>query len=247
MPRARLNWAIVLAVASVAISVALLLADTLAAGIGWSHHPGVSAAALLIIAGALAVATLAHARTVGSAVKALVGVAAFAAWGLGQLAASPTLAGLLGDVAILLFVFDAAYIIVSDARGFLDQREKTESVTAPHTGRLEPGTWMSGSEAGSEPTTVARAACLPPRHVPASPSQDGVPATATGSSEGFVTPRLRLRMNWPRKPGWWPRGRARPWLSSACTHPRLRAGGCCRSAGYPRWDSNPHDREVTGF
>ena len=114
--RLRLVGAIALGVVSALGSVALLVADGLHAGVGWSHHPGVSAAPLLAIAGAIAAATIARSHSAGSVIKALVGVLAFAAWGLSQMVPSSTAAGLLGDLAILLFVLDACSIIVTDAR-----------------------------------------------------------------------------------------------------------------------------------
>jgi len=116
VPRVRLVAAIVLGVVSAVGSIALMVADGLQAGVGWSHHAGVSAAPLLIISGAIVAATIARSHTLGSVVKALVGVVAFATWGLAQMVPSSTAAGVLGDVAILLFVLDALSIIVTDAR-----------------------------------------------------------------------------------------------------------------------------------
>ena len=116
VPRVRLVAAIVLGVVSAVGSVALMLADGVNAGVGWAHHAGVSAAPLLIIAGAIVAATIARSHTIGSVIKALVGVVAFATWGLAQMVPSSTAAGVLGDVAILLFVLDAFSIIVTDAR-----------------------------------------------------------------------------------------------------------------------------------
>jgi hypothetical protein len=115
-PRVRLVGAIVLGVVSAVGSIALLVADGMHAGVGWSHHAGVSAAPLLIISGAIAAATIARSHTAGSVVKALVGVVAFATWGLAQMVPSSTAAGLLGDTAILLFVLDAFSIIFTDVR-----------------------------------------------------------------------------------------------------------------------------------
>jgi hypothetical protein len=116
VPRLRLVAAIMLGVVSALGSIGLLLADGLFAGVGWSHHAGVSAAPLLFISGAIVAATIARSHTLGSVVKALVGVVAFATWGLAQMVPSSTAAGVLGDVAILLFVLDAFSIIVTDAR-----------------------------------------------------------------------------------------------------------------------------------
>ena len=63
-------------------------------------------------------AALVRSHTVGSVIKALVGVVAFTAWGLSGIVPSSTAAGVLGDVAILLFVLDAFSIVVTDARSF---------------------------------------------------------------------------------------------------------------------------------
>jgi hypothetical protein len=135
----RVIAAIVLGAISAAASVALVVTDGLDAGAGWSHHAGVSAAPLLIIAGAIAVATLAHPHTAASVVKAVVGVLAFASWGLAQLVPSSPATGWLGDVAILLFVFDAGYIIVTDARSFPgSERELRLGVGPVQTGRERP-------------------------------------------------------------------------------------------------------------
>jgi hypothetical protein len=46
----------------------------------------------------------------------LVAVLAFTAWGTAQLFPDSAAAGALNDVAILLFVIDAASIVISDAR-----------------------------------------------------------------------------------------------------------------------------------
>jgi hypothetical protein len=140
-PRVRLVGAIALGVVSAVGSIALLVADGAHAGVGWSHHAGVSAAPLLMISGAIAAATVARSHTAGSVVKALVGVVAFAAWGLAQMVPSPTAAGLLGDVAILLFVLDAFSIIVTDAR----------SVSGPGSLALGRGTGLDPRPVDSSP------------------------------------------------------------------------------------------------
>ena len=116
VPRVRLVAAIVLGVVSAVASIGLLLADGSYAWVGWSHHAGVSAASLLIISAAIVAGTIARSHTVGSVVKALVGVVAFATWGLAQMVPRSTAAGVLGDVAILLFVLDPFSVIVTDAR-----------------------------------------------------------------------------------------------------------------------------------
>jgi hypothetical protein len=161
VPHRRLMAAIVLGVISAAVSVALVVADGADAGAGWSHHAGVSAAPLLIIAAAIAVATLAHSHTAASVVKALVGVLAFATWGLAQLLSNSATAGLLGDVAILLFVLDAGYIILTDAQSFAESGRRAASGIGPGLDRVlsdsSPRSSGGQSPAGSE---TARVCCV---------------------------------------------------------------------------------------
>jgi hypothetical protein len=52
----------------------------------------------------------------------LVAVLAFTAWGTAQLFPDSAAAGALNDVAILLFVFDAVCVVVSDARALRQAR-----------------------------------------------------------------------------------------------------------------------------
>jgi len=97
-------------------SVALVAADGIGGGIRWSHHPGVSAAPLLVVAGAIAAVSVAH--PVGGRRELMRFVAAFAftAWGLAQLFPDSGVAGVLNDLAILLFVVDAGCAVVGDTR-----------------------------------------------------------------------------------------------------------------------------------
>jgi hypothetical protein len=149
--------AIVLGAISGAVSVALVVTDSVDAGAGWSHHAGVSAAPLLLVAGAIAVATVAHSHTAASVTKALVGVLAFASWGLAQLVPSSAAAGVLGDVAILLFVFDAGYIIVTDARGLTGSDRRAGTGSGPGPGRDTSDT--SDSQPPARPQ-AARVCCV---------------------------------------------------------------------------------------
>jgi hypothetical protein len=86
---------------------------------------------LLFVAGALAVISIAHPPAWRRLLVRLVAVMAFVAWGLSQLFAGSAAAGLLDDAAILLFVFDAASTVVSDAR--------TRLQTSPPSRTLPPG------------------------------------------------------------------------------------------------------------
>jgi hypothetical protein len=102
--------------ASIVASVLLIATDGVAGSVVWDHHAGVSAAPLLLIAGAIAAVSIARPPQRRQALMRLVAVLAFAAWGLAQLLPSSAAAGYLNDAAILLFVADAAYAVASDMR-----------------------------------------------------------------------------------------------------------------------------------
>jgi hypothetical protein len=124
-PRLRLLVAIGLGVLSIAGSILLIVADAISGNTGWAHHPGASAAPLLLIAGAITAVSIARPPHGRHALIRLVAALAFAAWGTAQLVPSPTTAGGLNDLAILLFVVDAGYAVIPEARARL----------APHPGR----------------------------------------------------------------------------------------------------------------
>jgi hypothetical protein len=96
-----------LALIAIAGSIALAAADGAGGGIRWAHHPGVSAAPLLLVAGAIAAVSVARPARGRRALMQVVAVLAFTAWGLAQLFPDSGAAGVLNDVAILLFVVDA--------------------------------------------------------------------------------------------------------------------------------------------
>lgn len=118
-PRLRLFFAIGLGVVSIAVSVVLVVADVVGRGSQWAGHPGVSAAPLLLVAGAITAFSIARPASRREDAMRLVAAAAFVAWGLSQLAHSPQLAGVLDDLAILLFVIDAGFAVVPQARARL--------------------------------------------------------------------------------------------------------------------------------
>jgi hypothetical protein len=115
-PHVRLWVAIGLGLTSVAASILLLAADGIGGSVRWTHHAGASAAPLLLVAGAIAAVSVAHPPKGRHGFMRLVAVLAFTAWGTAQLFPDSAAAGALNDVAILLFVFDAACVVISDAR-----------------------------------------------------------------------------------------------------------------------------------
>jgi hypothetical protein len=132
-PHLRLWAAVGLGVASIAVSVLLIVTDGITGSSRWAHHPGISAAPLLLIAAAIAAGSLAQP---GQRRRLLPLIAAFAftAWGLAQLLPSSTAAGYLNDTAILLFVSDAAYAVAVNARNAAPAPE-SPSRAAPERGR----------------------------------------------------------------------------------------------------------------
>jgi hypothetical protein len=105
-----------LGLVAIVASVVLMAADGVGGGIRWSHHSGVSAAPLLLVAGAIAAVSIAHPGGLRQTLMRFVAVLAFVAWGLAQLLSDSPAAGMLNDLAILLFVVDAGYAVASDAR-----------------------------------------------------------------------------------------------------------------------------------
>ena len=130
-PRLRLAVAVGLGARSVAGSLLLVVTDGINANVHWAHHAGVSAAPLLLVAGAIAAISIAHPPAWRGLLVRLVAVMAFVAWGLSQLLAGSAAAGPLDDAAILLFVLDAGSTVVSDAR--------TRLHTSPPARTLPPG------------------------------------------------------------------------------------------------------------
>lgn len=131
--RLRLGVAIGLGAISIAASLLLVIADGLDASVKWKHHAGVSAAPLLLVAGAIAAVSIAHPPKGRHVPLRVVAVVAFASWGLAQLFPNSGAAGGLNDAAILLFVLEAGLVVISDARTHLRLGRPADSPT--DTGR----------------------------------------------------------------------------------------------------------------
>jgi peptidoglycan/LPS O-acetylase OafA/YrhL len=110
-----------LGLVAIAGSVALVVADGVGGGIRWAHHSGVSAAPLLLVAGAIAAVSVARPARGRRALMQIVAVLAFTAWGVAQLFPDSGAAGVLNDLAILLFVVDAGCAVITEA-GVLQRR-----------------------------------------------------------------------------------------------------------------------------
>jgi hypothetical protein len=115
-PHPRLWAAFGLGLTSIAASILVLTADEIGGSVHWAHHAGASAAPLLLIAGAIATVSVMHPPGGRHGFMRCVAVFAFTVWGGAQLFTDSAVAGVLNDLAILLFVFDAAAVVISDAR-----------------------------------------------------------------------------------------------------------------------------------
>ena len=130
----RLSLAIGLGLASIAASILLITADGIGGSIHSAHHAGASAAPLLLAAGAIASVSVAYPPPDGRhSFNRLVAALAFTAWGTAQLVPAPAAAAALNDVAILLFVIDAAYAVISDARTVRQPRRPPPAPAASKT------------------------------------------------------------------------------------------------------------------
>jgi hypothetical protein len=101
-------------VTAITASVLLIATDAITGSSRWTHHPGISAAPLLLIAAAIAAGSLAYPQQ-RRRLMPVIAALAFTAWGLAQLLPNSA-AGYLNDTAILLFVTDAAYAVYANAR-----------------------------------------------------------------------------------------------------------------------------------
>jgi hypothetical protein len=115
-PHLRFWAAIGLGLISIAASILLLTADGIGGSVHWAHHAGASAAPLLLVAGAITAVSLTRPPNGRHGFMRLAAVLAFTAWGGAQLFPDSVIAGALNDLAILLFVLDAAAVVISDAR-----------------------------------------------------------------------------------------------------------------------------------
>jgi cytochrome bd-type quinol oxidase subunit 2 len=132
------RWAAIgLGVTAITASVLLIATDAITGSSRWAHHPGISAAPLLLIAAAIAAGTLAQPPRQRRRLMPAVAALAFTAWGLAQLLPSSAAAGYLNDTAILLFVADAAYAVTANARNATPAPQQP-SRAAPEPARTEP-------------------------------------------------------------------------------------------------------------
>ena len=136
-PHVRLLVAIGLGLISIAGSILLVAADGIGGSVRWAHHAGASAAPLLLVAGAIAAVSIAHPPRRRHGFMRLIAVLAFTAWGTAQLFPASAAAGALNDVAILLFVTDAACAVISDARTLRQARRPPPAWAAGTTPDLE--------------------------------------------------------------------------------------------------------------
>jgi hypothetical protein len=134
-PRVRLSLAIALGVTAIGVSILLISADGIGRSVHWSHHAGMSAAPLLLVAGAIAAVSVAHPPEARHGLMRLVAVLAFSAWGMAQLFPDSAAAGALNDVAILLFVIDAGIAVIADSRTI---RQAHRPPPAPLNGVVTP-------------------------------------------------------------------------------------------------------------
>jgi len=153
-PHVRLSVAIGLGMISIAGSILLLTADGIGGSVRWTHHAGASAAPLLLVAGAIAAVSVAHPPKGRHGFMRLVAVLAFTAWGTAQLFPDSAAAGALNDVAILLFVFDAACVVISDARALRQPRRPPPAWAAGRTPDLED-TGNAVQRPGLESATIS--------------------------------------------------------------------------------------------
>jgi len=98
--------------------VLLAAADAIRRSVHWPDHSPPSAAPLFLIAAAIAAVSIGRPPQGRQALLRLVAVLAFTAWGTAQLMPGQA-AGPLHDAAIVLFVIDGGYLVVSEARAIL--------------------------------------------------------------------------------------------------------------------------------
>lgn len=129
--RARLALAIGLGVTSIAGGLLLAAADAIRGTVTWAHHSPASAAPLFLIAAAIAAVSIGRPSDGRHGLLRWVAVLAFTAWGIGQVVPSPEAAGALNDAAILLFVIDGGYGVMTEARAILAHYRHAARATPP--------------------------------------------------------------------------------------------------------------------
>ena len=153
-PPYRRLWATIgLGVTALAVSALLIATDGITGSSHWAHHPGISAAPLLLIAAAITAGTLAQPPQQRRRLMPVLAALAFTAWGVAQLFPNSAAAGYLNDAAILLFVADAAYAIAANARNATPATQPRRTRTRqPHGYAATPHqTLDQGSENQNHP------------------------------------------------------------------------------------------------
>lgn len=136
------RWAAIgLGVTAITASALLIATDGITGSSQWAHHPGISAAPLLLIAAGTLAQPPQQRRRLMPAIAAL----AFTAWGLAQLLPNSAAAGYLNDTAILLFVTDAAYAVT------VNVRNATPAPNHPATPHAEPAHPTDGPQPRTKP------------------------------------------------------------------------------------------------
>jgi hypothetical protein len=161
--RARLALAIGLGVTAIAGSLLLAAADAIRGTVTWAHHSPASAAPLFLIAAAIAAVSIGRPPQGRHGLLRLVAMLAFAAWGTGQVVASPAAAGALNDAAILLFVIDGGAAVMAEARAILARYRHAARATPPQrdpTRSRRPAALYDRMPAGYDRT--ARSSCRRP-------------------------------------------------------------------------------------
>jgi hypothetical protein len=140
------RWAAVgLGAAAIAVSVLLIATDGITGSSRWAHHPGISAAPLLLIAAAIAAGTIVRPRPQRPLLIPAIAALAFTSWGLAQLLPDSAAAGYLSDTAIVLFVIDAAYAITVNTRA---PRPPSRGLADAQV--AQPGPWQLSTQPHSD-------------------------------------------------------------------------------------------------
>jgi hypothetical protein len=107
-----------LGVIAVGGTVVLAATDAIRGSATWPHHSPASAAPLFLIAAAIAAVSIGTRPKGRHALLRVVAILAFTAWGIAQLVSGPA-ARALNDAAIVLFVIDGGYLVITEARAIL--------------------------------------------------------------------------------------------------------------------------------
>jgi hypothetical protein len=128
--RARLAIAISLGTISILGGLLLATADVIRGSATWAHHSPVSAAPLFLIAAAIAAVSIGRSPDGRHGLLRLVAILAFTAWGTSQVMPNPAAASAFNDAAILLFVIDGGYAVLTEARAILAGHAQAAQATS---------------------------------------------------------------------------------------------------------------------